>query len=199
MTACQGTGSVKVTGNGDGSSASGSSSSGSGGSTTATGAKSDGSGTGTGAGGAGHGSGTAATSDRCATDNLRLHLEQGDAGAGQIHYTLVLTNQGTSSCTMNGFPGVSVMRRDGSTVGKPATRSGGQTGAVRLAPGASAHVVLHTINQGMSDAGCWTSGQLLKVYPPNNTAPATVAAPNGSFQVCGDTFDTTTVQSGAAA
>lgn len=152
------------------------------------------------AGGAGTTSARSAAShdtsgDRCTSAQMGLRLGRADIGAGNIRYSLTFTNNGKSSCTLRGYPGVSLLQRDGQTVGRPATREGAAGGAVTLAPGASAHAVLHTINDGLKDAPCWKSAQLVQAYPPGSTEAMT--ARTSGLRVCGDEFTVTTVSTGA--
>ncbi|MFI9045832.1 DUF4232 domain-containing protein [Streptomyces sp. NPDC053427] len=134
-------------------------------------------------------------SDRCTADNMSLRLGRTDIGAGNIHIPLVFTNKGKTACSLRGFPGVSLILRDGSTVGKPATRSGAAGGAVRLQPGQSAHAVLHTVNDGVSDTPCWNKSQLVYTYPPGSKDSMTTNS--GGLRVCGGRFDVTTVEAGS--
>ncbi|MGW3008076.1 DUF4232 domain-containing protein [Streptomyces sp. NPDC001219] len=134
-------------------------------------------------------------SDRCTAANLSLRLGAPDAGAGNIRYPLVFTNKGKKPCSLRGFPGVSLINRDGSTVGKPATRSGGAGGVVRLQPGQSAHTLLHTLNEGVSDTPCWAKSQIVFVYPPGSKEPMTTGS--RGLRVCGGRFDVTAVEAGA--
>ncbi|MER6308911.1 DUF4232 domain-containing protein [Streptomyces sp. NPDC001739] len=134
-------------------------------------------------------------SDRCTAANMSLRLGASDIGAGNIRYPLVFTNKGKKACTLRGFPGVSLIQRDGSPVGKPATREGGPGGAVRLQPGQSAHAVLHTVNEGVSDTPCWSRSQLVFVYPPGSKESMTTGS--RGLRVCGGRFDVTAVQAGS--
>ncbi|MFI5523649.1 DUF4232 domain-containing protein [Streptomyces platensis] len=136
-----------------------------------------------------------ATSDRCTAANMSLRLGAADAGAGNIRYPLVFTNKGTKACSLRGFPGVSLINRDGSPVGKPATREGGAGGVVRLQPGQSAHALLHTLNEGVSDAPCWAKSQIVFVYPPGSKESMTTGS--RGLRVCGGRFDVTAVEAGA--
>ncbi|MEW9516346.1 DUF4232 domain-containing protein [Streptomyces tubercidicus] len=136
-----------------------------------------------------------ATSDRCTAANMSLRLGAADAGAGNIRYPLVFTNKGKKACSLRGFPGVSLINRDGSPVGKPATRGGGAGGVVRLQPGQSAHALLHTVNDGVSDTPCWADSQLVFVYPPGSKEPMTTGS--RGLRVCGGRFDVTAVEAGA--
>ncbi|UQA90935.1 DUF4232 domain-containing protein [Streptomyces halobius] len=135
------------------------------------------------------------SSDRCTADNMSLRLGREDIGAGNIRVPLVFTNKGETACSLRGFPGVSLIKRDGSTVGKPATREGAAGGAVRLQPGKSAHAVLHTINDGLSDTPCWDASQLVYVYPPGSKDAMTTSS--RGLRVCGGRFSVTTVEAGS--
>ncbi|MGA5562005.1 DUF4232 domain-containing protein [Streptomyces platensis] len=136
-----------------------------------------------------------ATSDRCTAANMSLRLGAADAGAGNIRYPLVFTNKGKKACSLRGFPGVSLINRDGSPVGKPATREGGAGGVVRLQPGQSAHALLHTLNEGVSDTPCWAKSQIVFVYPPGSKESMTTGS--RGLRVCGGRFDVTAVEAGA--
>lgn len=132
--------------------------------------------------------------DRCTSAGMRLTLGRGDAGAGNIHYSLVFTNTSGKSCTLSGYPGVSALAGDGQQIGAPATREGGAGSAVRLAPGARAYSVVHTLNEGI-DGGCRDKGALLRAYPPGSREAMTTRSEG--LRVCGDTFTITTLKSGA--
>jgi hypothetical protein len=124
---------------------------------------------------------------RCTVTDLRMTLGRGDPGAGNVYYPLVFTNTTRHSCTLDGFPGVSLLRGDGSVIGKPATRQAVKAAAVRIAPGQTVEADLHTLNQGVRDGGCWRTPTLIMVYPPGSTQSMTLATTNPV--VCGDTFD----------
>ncbi|KOG47970.1 DUF4232 domain-containing protein [Streptomyces decoyicus] len=134
-------------------------------------------------------------SDRCNAADMSLRLGRSDIGAGNIRYPLVFTNKGKKACTLRGFPGVSLIKRDGSAVGKPATREGGSGPVVRLQPGQSAHALLHTLNDGVSDTPCWDRSQLVFVYPPGSKESMTTGS--DGLRVCGGRFDVTAVEAGA--
>lgn len=110
---------------------------------------------------------------RCTTAELTGSLAGGDAGAGSRFATLVLTNTGTRTCELTGFPGVSyVTGDDGRQVGPAAAMDGERGGRVRLAVGGSAGAALRMVDVGNFDpAVCVptpTTG--LRVYPPGDTA-----------------------------
>ncbi|MEV5483372.1 MULTISPECIES: DUF4232 domain-containing protein [Streptomyces] len=137
------------------------------------------------------------SSNRCTAASLRMSLGQPDQGAGNIRYALTFTNSGKASCTLRGFPGVSLLAKDGQSVGKPATREGAAGAAVTLAPGKSAHAVLHTIAKGMKGSGCWPAGASVQAFPPGSKESMTARA--SGLQVCGDEFSVTALAPGAAA
>ncbi|MGW5349587.1 DUF4232 domain-containing protein [Streptomyces sp. NPDC004031] len=124
---------------------------------------------------------------RCTVTDLKMTLGRGDPGAGNIYYPLDFTNTTGHACVLNGFPGVSLLRGDGSVIGKPATRQTVKAAAVRIAPGQTVEADLHTLNQGVRDGGCWRTPTLIMVYPPGSTQSMTLATKNPV--VCGDTFD----------
>ncbi|WP_433859209.1 DUF4232 domain-containing protein [Streptomyces kronopolitis] len=134
---------------------------------------------------------------RCTAASVRMALGRPDPGAGNIHYSLTFTNNGKQSCTLRGFPGVSLLAKDGQSVGKPATREGAAGAAVTLAPGSSAHAVLHTVSEGTKGSGCWPAGALVQAYPPGSKESMTARA--SGLRVCGAEFSVTTVAPGAAA
>ncbi|MFC4031115.1 DUF4232 domain-containing protein [Streptomyces polygonati] len=130
-------------------------------------------------------------STRCTVTDLRMRLGRGDPGAGNTYYPLDFTNTGKTACTLAGFPGVSLIRRDGSAIGKPAARRGPAGPAVRIAAGQTVEADLHTLNKGIQGDSCWGKPTYLMVYPPGSTESMTLAT--SSPLVCGDTFDVSAV------
>ncbi|MFG2892138.1 DUF4232 domain-containing protein [Streptomyces sp. NPDC048248] len=133
--------------------------------------------------------------DRCTSQDMSLRLGHADPGAGNIHYPLVFTNTGKSTCALRGFPGVSLRAGDGRQIGAPATHEGGAGKVVKLAPGRSAHAVLHTLNDGVKDVPCRPTAKIVYVYAPGSTDAMT--ARTEGLRVCGDTFTVTAVTPGA--
>ncbi|MEV0495534.1 DUF4232 domain-containing protein [Streptomyces atratus] len=128
---------------------------------------------------------------RCTTEALAMSLRQGDAGAGQIHYRLTLVNNSSDSCTLTGFPGVSLIRRDGSVIGEPADREGAAGQVTVIEAGDSAEVTLHTLNRGIKGAECWDRPDYLRVYPPGSREALTLRTTQPL--ICGGLFRTTAV------
>lgn len=160
---------------GAGSKGSGGSGSGSGGS-----GGSGSSGSGSGSSGSGTGSaGTAGSASGCQSGNLAVTAGVGQGTAGSVYATVTFTNHGSRTCTLYGYPGVSV------GTGAPFHQVG--MGAaenpspprelVTLTPGGAASAVLQ-----VADAGNYSTGQCrpkhtskLQVYPPNQTQALDVA------------------------
>lgn len=112
------------------------------------------------------------TSNQCQAGSLGASLQPGPSAAGSESAALVLTNTGSVTCTVEGYPGVSYVTGDaGTQVGNPAERTGPAGSVVVLDPGASASaLVLFTQVFSYPEATCApTPVRGLRVYPPNNT------------------------------
>jgi hypothetical protein len=128
----------------------------------------------------------AATVHRCTTAGLRVWLGvPGDGTAGPVYFELELSNISSSACTMYGYPGVSAVGLGGKQLGTPARRNAiDPARLITLGKGATAHVLLGITDPGFfSPAACPRASAIgLRVYPPNDTASATVDFP---FAACG--------------
>lgn len=133
---------------------------------------------------------TSARSDLCAAGSISGALTNQNGAAGSIYYTLRFTNQGSTSCVLQGWPGVSfVSSSTGPQVGAAATRIPGSDPALTLAPGASAGAALQITEAGNYGTSCRaTAVSGLRVYPPNQTASLYVAH---SDHACANTTDVT--------
>jgi hypothetical protein len=125
---------------------------------------------------------TAAAVPVCTSAQLRLSIGSTDAGAGQFHQHLVLTNRGPL-CSLHGYPGVSFLGADGRQLGDPAAMNQASVRRVFLPPGKSASAVLTYSNAGaFPDSACRPQqASSVRVYPPGERA-ALVAA--DSVLVC---------------
>lgn len=130
-------------------------------------------------------------SNHCRSENLTASLGPADSGAGQRYNALVLTNTGSSSCELRGFPGVSLLDASGAQIGNPATREGAEGATVTLPPGGTASAALHTSAAGMG-ATCTPTANRIRVFPPDNTVAIVASA---SYTACG-TFSVSTLVSG---
>jgi hypothetical protein len=109
-------------------------------------------------------------STRCHTADLTASLEDGGAAAGTHYRYVVLTNSNGPTCTLYGYPGVSLVDASGAQIGKPAERNPVKSPrVVTLAPRASGFVLVGFPNPGNYSPGVCSSAQSasLRVYPPD--------------------------------
>ncbi len=112
----------------------------------------------------------------CTSNHLRLIFSASGGAGGTQYSTYRLVNTGSHTCTMRGYPGVSIIDAHGHTVEHPARRGSVGTHApvpvetVSVGPGRSGYFLLTSVNVTPSP-GCATAfhGSRLRVYPPNNT------------------------------
>lgn len=140
----------------------------------------------------------------CPTSVLKVALAKGTAGAGNHYQALRLTNEGSSTCVLKGWPGVSyVAEPKGEPVGKPASRAGQPTGPITLRPGDVAHATIDQVQVHNYDpATCdLTPVKGLRVYPPNDTESQFVRLDDAhacaGTGIPGDQLTVTAVQPGA--
>ncbi|MGH3745114.1 MAG: DUF4232 domain-containing protein [Mycobacteriales bacterium] len=130
----------------------------------------------------------------CATADLTVSLSTPGGAAGSQYYPLHFVNNGSSACTMTGYPGVSfVAPGNGQQVGKAATRSSATTPTVTLAPGGEATATVQvgeTANFSPTDCGP-TPVSGLRVYPPANKTSAYVPFPAGNQSACSKDLSST--------
>ena len=107
----------------------------------------------------------------CNADELSIQVEDADASAGTLSYAILLTNSSKRSCTLYGFPGVSLVDGNGNQVGTPAERATNYPEErMVLAPGAKAKSVASISNStNFTDGHCKTGVAKLRIYPPNDT------------------------------
>lgn len=112
----------------------------------------------------------------CAAVNLTFATGQPDGAAGSVYQPVLLTNKGTTTCTLDGFPGVSfVAGDDGHQVGNAADKDESKPATtVTLAPGAGAQFVVRIARAGNYDsATCQpTAARGLRIYTPGETHSA---------------------------
>ena len=115
----------------------------------------------------------------CPTRSLGLKLGPSQGAAGSTYIALDFTNNSNVSCTLYGYPGVSLAG------GQPVTQVGLAAGEdpatprklVTLAPGQVANALLRIVdalNFPASKCGP-VKTQWLQVYPPNQTTPIFLA------------------------
>jgi len=108
-----------------------------------------------------------------------VKLGLGDGYAGGTYQVIDFTNTSSASCTLYGYPGVSLVTGPPyAQIGSAAKRT--TTTPVKLttlAPGATADALLQIVDAlNFPPATCSpTKATNLKVYPPNQTAPVYLA------------------------
>lgn len=126
------------------------------------------------------GKGGVTASAECKVADLKLSLRNGDSAAGTTYRSLVFTNKGNRTCTIQGFPGVSyVAGDDGHQVGPAAYRTGKKGPVITLKPGATASSDVGFVQVANYDpAVCKpTAVRGLRVYPPHEYDSMFVAQP----------------------
>ncbi|AXI80824.1 DUF4232 domain-containing protein [Peterkaempfera bronchialis] len=121
----------------------------------------------------------------CTVAGLRLSMGSQDVGAGQLYWPIRFTNTGSHSCSLRGYPGVTVLNAKHGRIGTPATHSGRSYDTVTVRPGRTVTAIVHTTN-GPLGGPCRATGSYLRVYPPGSLRALTVPA---KFRVCSNTFD----------
>jgi len=118
----------------------------------------------------------------CPTSSLQVKLGVGQGYAGGVYVVIDFTNTGASTCSLFGYPGVSLVKGPPYTqIGLAAKRSTTTPKKlVTLAPGATANALLQIVDAlNYPSASCGpTKATALKIYPPNQTEP--VYLPNTS-------------------
>jgi len=124
----------------------------------------------------------AAGTPACATSALQVKLGSSNGYAGGVYVVIDFTNTSGSTCTLFGYPGVSLVSGPPYTqIGLAAKRSTSTPKKlVTLAPGATANAQLQIVDAlNFPSASCGpTKATALKIYPPNQTEP--VYLPNTS-------------------
>ena len=124
---------------------------------------------------------TSAVIGQCATAALGLAIGDSEGAAGSAFTPLVFTNNGSTTCTLDGHPGVSFIDGAGNQIGPSAERTDVATPTIALAPGEQAHATLQTHDAGFYDACDPVHAARMKVFPPDQTEAIIIDYP---FDVC---------------
>ena len=118
----------------------------------------------------------------CPTSSLQVKQGVAQGYAGGVYVVIDFTNTSGSTCTLYGYPGVSLVSGPPYTqIGLAAKRSTSTPKKLlTLTPGATAHALLQIVDAlNYPPASCGPAkATALKVYPPNQTVP--VYLPNAS-------------------
>jgi Protein of unknown function (DUF4232) len=116
----------------------------------------------------------------CPTRSLQVKLGVSQGAAGSVYTTIDFVNISSVTCSLYGYPGVSLAG------GQPVTQIGlaavedhtSPRELIRLAPHAVANALLKITNAGNYPASTCgpVAAHYLQVYPPNQTTPTYVAS-----------------------
>jgi len=145
---------------------------------------------------------TSTSTAGCLTKNLSFSIGRADGAAGSVYEPLEMTNKGTASCTLYGYPGVSfVTEGSGQQVGADASRNSQHSAAtVTLAPGATAESIVQVVDHmNYAPSQCKAADVSgFRVYPPGETAAAYVPFDHAS-SACSTNVTQLTVEAVTAA
>ena len=135
---------------------------------------------------------TAGAAAACATSALRISQSAPNGYAGGVIVTLGFTNASGATCTLYGYPGVSLVSSAQTQIGLAAKRSGTAVKLIALAPGATASASLQIVDAlNFPSTTCDpVKAAYLRVYPPNQTASVLLA---NTSQTCSKPVQTLTV------
>ena len=123
-----------------------------------------------------------AVATECTSSKLSVSLGEGNGAAGTIYYPLTFTNTGATTCTLEGYPGISLVGSHGNQIGSPAGRAPSTSPTVvTLAPSQSA-VDTVSLSDALDTCSTPQMGSGLRVYPPNQTAA--LFAPSTAIGIC---------------
>lgn len=144
--------------------------------------------------------GTASTSTgagavgRCDGPTLAVSVGNGEGAAGTVHYPILFTNRGDTSCYLQGFPGVAAANVGGAANVNATRDTGVRATRIVLATGRTAHADLAVRNVPPGSAAC-PSYPVLLVTPPDSRRTSTISR---RVQPCANQMRVTVVQPGAS-
>jgi hypothetical protein len=114
---------------------------------------------------------------KCPASSLAVwvNVDAGSGAAGSVYYPLEFTNVSSSTCYLDGFPGVSAIRANGTQLGSAAARDNTEPARiVNVAPGQTAHATLRYGSAEVATSGCKpAAAAFIKVFPPDQTGHRT--------------------------
>jgi len=118
-------------------------------------------------------SSVAAGPPACANGTLQVKLGDSEGYAGGVDVAINFTNTSGASCTLTGYPGVSLLSATHAQLGLAAKRTAtAPVKAITLAPGATGTAQLQIADAlNFPTATCGPAQAAdLRIYPPNQTA-----------------------------
>ena len=144
---------------------------------------------------------TVAALPACQTSSLQVKLGLSEGYAGGVYQVINFTNTSSASCTLYGYPGVSLVTGPPyAQLGSAAKRSTTiPVKLITLAPGETADAQLQIVDAlNYPSATCGpTKATALKVYPPNQTAPVYLANTSEACTKSVQTMNIGPVQAGS--
>jgi hypothetical protein len=128
----------------------------------------------------------------CGSSDAVVWLEtRGDPGAGNVYYTLGITNLSKGACTLHGYPGVSAVDLAGRQLGSAADRTT-QTPVrtISIGSGRTGQFILRLNNVGVFPASACrpVTAAGLRVYLPSSRKATVVPVPFGACSRSGRAF-----------
>ena len=114
-----------------------------------------------------------AGTEACANGSLQVKLGPAQGYAGGVYRAIDFTNTSGASCTLYGYPGVSLVSGTHAQIGPAAKRTATeQATRITLAPGATGNTLLQIVNaRNFPTATCSpVQATELRIYPPDQTA-----------------------------
>jgi hypothetical protein len=136
----------------------------------------------------------------CATRSLQVKQTAPEGYAGGVYVTIVFTNAANSSCTLYGYPGVSLVSSSRSVIGLAAKRTATTpVKLVTLASGGSAHAQLQIVDAlNFSSSTCSPAkATYLQIFPPDQKAAVFLTNTSSTCSKPVQTLFISPVQAGA--
>lgn len=123
-----------------------------------------------------------ARAPRCHTSSLFLSLKSEGAGLGHQFFRVTLRNTSARTCSVKGYPGVSLLNARKHQIGRSATRERARVRRVTLRPSQAAGAKMQVASTGCGGR----KSRFLRVIPPDETDDliirARISACNPSIQ-----------------
>ena len=103
----------------------------------------------------------------CRTAQLRASLGGQNSGAGSIFTTIVLRNTSRQSCSVMGYPGVSLVDGARRQIGRSASWDARVVRWFTLHPGEAVSTTVRSHNPGTGTTDCLPPSAAVRMYPPN--------------------------------
>jgi hypothetical protein len=137
----------------------------------------------------------------CATSGLKVALGTSSGYAGGVDVTVLFTNTSGATCSLYGYPGVSLVTPPPYTqIGLAAQRASTvPVTQVTLASGATASAVVQIVDALNFDSSTCAPAKaaFLRVFPPNQTVPVYLANTSQTCTKPVQTLSVTAVQAGS--